>query len=281
MKQNSQAFKKFEVICISLLLALLALGISGCTGNRGFEIFPLNNQNVLTLSSDDIVRVMRRAGFSDNQILQYGEDLHLALSQYGALSALTGKRREALWEVSGAGRWRKTGQEGRGGQKGEPHGDWGDGILLEGDEIMPHFSVLNQLESIGWDYLSTGHSVQGHPLEPFRQELISQGLPDAQGVTRMRDGQEVSYAGMVICRQRPMTAGGVVFMTLEDESGFVNLVVWSTVFEKFRKIILSSTVLGVTGKLQSQDGVVHLIVDSCWKPSLSRPPSTKDSRDFH
>jgi error-prone DNA polymerase len=146
---------------------------------------------------------------------------------------------------------------------------------------MPEFSVLNQLESIGWDYLSTGHSVQGHPLEPFRQELVDQGLPDAQGVGRMQDREKVSYAGMVICRQRPMTAGGVVFMTLEDESGFVNLVVWSTVFEKFRKIILSSTVLGVTGKLQSQDGVVHLIVDSCWKPTLSRLLSTKDSRDFH
>ena len=78
-----------------------------------------------------------------------------------------------------------------------------------------------------------------------------------------------------------MTAGGVVFMTLEDESGFVNLVVWANVFEKFRKIILSGTVLGVTGNLQSHDGVVHLIVESCWKPSLSRPPSSKNSRDFH
>jgi len=201
-----------------------------------------------------------------------------ALSQCGALSGITGRRRDALWEVSGAGRWRDS--ERWGGGQDEPRDDRGDGFLLKGEEVMPDFSVLNQLESIGWDYLSTGHSVHGHPLEPFRKELIDQGLPDAQGVGRMQDGEEVSYAGMVICRQRPMTAGGVVFMTLEDESGFVNLVVWSTVFEKFHKIILSSTVLGVTGKLQSQDGVVHLIVDSCWKPTLSRSPSTKDSRDF-
>jgi error-prone DNA polymerase len=201
-----------------------------------------------------------------------------ALSQCGALGGLAGKRREALWEISGAGRWRNSGR--RGGGRDEPQDDGVEELLLKGDETMPDFSVLNQLESIGWDYLSTGHSVQGHPLEPFRQELVDQGLPDAQGVGRMQDGEEVSYAGMVICRQRPMTAGGVVFMTLEDESGFVNLVVWSTVFEKFRKIILSSTVLGVTGKLQSHDGVVHLIVDSCWKPTLSRLPSTKNSRDF-
>jgi error-prone DNA polymerase len=185
----------------------------------------------------------------------------------------------ALWEVSGAGRWRSTGNSRREKRAQQEGGE--EVSLLKGEEIMPDFSVLNQLESIGWDYLSTGHSVEGHPLEPFRQELNAHGLPDAQTVGRMQDGEEVSYAGMVICRQRPMTAGGVVFMTLEDESGFVNLVVWSTVFEKFRKIILASTVLGVTGKLQSHDGVVHLIVDSCWKPTLSRLPSSKGSRDFH
>jgi error-prone DNA polymerase len=192
---------------------------------------------------------------------------------------LVGKRREALWEVSGAGRWNNSEHARRDEDERDAAED--QRPLLKGEEIMPDFSVLNQLESIGWDYLSTGHSVQGHPLEPFRQELADQGLPDAQSVAGMPDGQKVSYAGLVICRQRPMTAGGVVFMTLEDESGFVNLVVWSTVFEKFRRIILASSVLGVTGKLQSHDGVVHLIVDSCWKPRLSRPPSGKNSRDFH
>jgi error-prone DNA polymerase len=255
-------------------------------------------------------RLPERAGNNglsvDDFVIQTGidEGALAALSQCGALSGITGRRRQALWEVSGAGRWRNPElQRKPGGSSQEDAGaEWGGGeapsagvprpgipqtgklrtgILLEGEEAMPDFSVLNQLESIGWDYLSTGHSVQGHPLEPFRQELIAQGLPDAQGVGRMQDGEEISYAGMVICRQRPMTAGGVVFMTLEDESGFVNLVVWSRVFEKFRKIILSSTVLGVSGKLQSHDGVVHLIVGSCWKPALSRLPSTKDSRDFH
>jgi len=201
-----------------------------------------------------------------------------ALSQCGALSGLAGRRRAALWGISGAGRWRSAGNSRR-AKSPRKEGD-GEASLLKGEEVMPDFSVLNQLESIGWDYLSTGHSVEGHPLEPFRQELNARGLPDAQAVGRLQDGEEVSYAGMVICRQRPMTAGGVVFMTLEDESGFVNLVVWSAVFEKFRKTILASTVLGVTGKLQSHDGVVHLIVDSCWKPTLSRLPSTKDSRDF-
>ena len=102
MKQNSHRLRNFNVIFISLLLVILASGLSGCTGNRGFELFPLNNQqNVLTLSSDDIVRVMRRAGFSDNQILQYGEDLHLALAQYGAAQIKIRKRLEAVFAING------------------------------------------------------------------------------------------------------------------------------------------------------------------------------------
>ena len=101
MKPISQRSKNIDVIFISLLLALLAFGLSGCVGNRGFEIFPVNNQNVLTLSSDDIVRVMRGAGFSDNQILQYGEDLHLALSQYGAAQIKIQRKLEAVFAING------------------------------------------------------------------------------------------------------------------------------------------------------------------------------------
>ena len=101
MKQNSQRLKKFNVIYISLLMTLLAFGLSGCVGNRGFETFPLNNQNTLTLSSDNIVRVMRRAGFTDNQILQHGEDLHLALSQYGAAQIKIQRKLMAVFAING------------------------------------------------------------------------------------------------------------------------------------------------------------------------------------
>lgn len=102
MKQNRQGLKNFDVICISLLLMLPAFGLGGCTGNRGFELYPVNNpQNVLTLSSDDIVRVMRRAGFSDNQILQHGEDLYLALAQYGAAQIKIRRRIEAVFAING------------------------------------------------------------------------------------------------------------------------------------------------------------------------------------
>src|SRR5207247_10706011 len=72
-----------------------------------------------------------------------------------------------------------------------------------------------------------------HPLEPMRASLAQQGLPDASSVATMKDGDNVRYAGLVICRRRPGTAGGVVFMTLEDETGFVNAVIWESVFQRY------------------------------------------------
>ena len=88
------------VIIVSLLLALLALGVVSCA-QRGFEVIPLSHQEVLTLSSDDIVRVMRRAGFSDNQILEYGTDLHDALSRSGAAQIKIDKRLQAVFAING------------------------------------------------------------------------------------------------------------------------------------------------------------------------------------
>ncbi|MFB0553060.1 MAG: hypothetical protein ACETWQ_07065 [Phycisphaerae bacterium] len=88
------------VFIVSLLLALLAFGVVSCA-QRGFEVIPLNHQEVLTLSSDDIVRVMRRAGFSDNQILEYGTDLHDALSRSGAAHIKIDKRLQAVFAING------------------------------------------------------------------------------------------------------------------------------------------------------------------------------------
>jgi len=88
------------VIIVSLLLALLAFGVVSCA-QRGIQVVPLSNRNVLTLSSDDIVRVMRQAGFSDNQILEYGTDLHDALSHSGAAQIRIRKRLEAVFAING------------------------------------------------------------------------------------------------------------------------------------------------------------------------------------
>lgn len=77
-------------------------------------------------------------------------------------------------------------------------------------------------------------------------------------MTTMKDGENVRYIGLVICRQRPGTAGGVVFMTLEDETGFVNVVVWESIFQRYSVLAKTVGFLGITGTLQVEHGVVHL-----------------------
>jgi error-prone DNA polymerase len=100
-------------------------------------------------------------------------------------------------------------------------------------------------------------------------------------VKRGGNGQRIDYVGIVICRQQPGTASGVVFMTLEDETGFVNLVIWRQVFAQYGQILKTQSLLGVTGRLQVQEGIVHLIADRVWAPALSRPIARVESRDFH
>src|SRR5262249_30269307 len=128
------------------------------------------------------------------------------------------------------------------------------------------------------------HSTRGHPLAPLRGELRARRWPDARTVSRGRDGQRIEYVGIVICRQQPGTASGVVFMTLEDETGFVNLVVWAQVFAQYGKVVRTTALLGVTGRVQVQEGIVHLIAEQAWVPKLSRAVAEVadiESRDFH
>jgi DNA polymerase III alpha subunit len=190
--------------------------------------------------------------------------MHSALAEAGALGALRGERRDALWQVAG---WVR--------RQDEPLALGGD---VHGDA---RFAKLSKFDEINWDYTTSDHSTRGHPLGPLRGELRARGWPEARAVAKFRDGQRLDYVGIVICRQQPGTASGVVFMTLEDETGFVNLVVWARVFEEYAAVIRTTSLLGVTGKLQIQEGVVHLIAERVWQPELSRPVVDVDSRDFH
>jgi error-prone DNA polymerase len=97
----------------------------------------------------------------------------------------------------------------------------------------------------------------------------------------MSNGERINYVGLVICRQRPGTAGGVVFMTLEDETGFVNVVVWESVFQRYAVLAKTVSFLGITGMLQVEDGVVHLVAEKFWRPEVKFKPTGAPSRDFH
>lgn len=115
----------------------------------------------------------------------------------------------------------------------------------------------------------------------LRHALRTRGIPDATEVHRRGDGDAVRYVGMVICRQRPGTASGVTFFTLEDETGFVNVVVWKRVFDQHAALAKTAALLGVSGEIQRADGVIHLVAKSLWVPDVVLAEDTHRSRDFH
>jgi error-prone DNA polymerase len=119
-------------------------------------------------------------------------------------------------------------------------------------------------------------------MERHRDALTREGWPDAAGVAALPNGARVRYVGMVICRQRPGTASGVTFFTLEDEAGFVNLVVWRRVFEQYAFVGRTAALLEATGTLQRADGVAHIVVDTLAIPTfLAHSEGHARSRDFH
>ena len=185
------------------------------------------------------------------------------LAEAGAFARFEGERRAALWEAQDLGRMPPS------------------ALPIAPCEPRLDFEPLSDFETIAWDYRFSAHSTHGHPLAPLRGALTSRRLPDARAVAAMPDGRRVRYAGLVICRQRPGTASSVTFMTLEDETGFVNVVVWKRVFDEHAVLARTASFLGVTGKLQSESGVVNIVAEALWAPEiLARPPSA-GSRDFH
>ncbi len=184
------------------------------------------------------------------------------LAESGSFECFGLSRRDALWQVQGLG-----------------HGTLALPFELETEDLS--FKELSKLESIKWDYETSFHSSRGHPLETIRAELTKLDLPSAKMLRGKKDGSYVHYAGMVICRQRPMTAAGVIFMTLEDETGFANLILWPSVYEEHRIKVKSIAFLGVSGRLQNKHNVTHLVVDKLWHPKMKFLLPDAKSRNFH
>ena len=193
--------------------------------------------------------------------LDRGDLSHLASAD--ALASLAGHRREALWStlaVDAATRLEL------------PAGTAPDGVLLaaptEGQEIIG-------------DYAATGLTLRRHPLALLRGKLQAMRMKTAQEVFEARHGQLVRTSGIVTCRQRPATASGVMFVTLEDETGYVNLVVWNSIADEQRKPLLGSRLLGVFGKVQKQGLVVHVIARRFQDLTALLGNLKTSSHDFH
>ncbi|HEV7880922.1 OB-fold nucleic acid binding domain-containing protein, partial [Bradyrhizobium sp.] len=130
------------------------------------------------------------------------------------------------------------------------------------DEHAPPLPLMPLSEQVVADYQTIRLSLKGHPMEFLRPMFMKEGVIPCEAVSHANDSQRVRCAGVVLVRQRPGSAKGVVFMTLEDETGIANIVVWPKVMERFRKEVMGARLVLIEGVIQSSpEKVVHLVAD--------------------
>jgi error-prone DNA polymerase len=149
------------------------------------------------------------------------------------------------------------------------------------DELPPPLPGLSPAEEVIHDYRCQGLSLRGHPLAPLRNLLEEQHVVTAAALQELKAERRYRVAGLVLVRQRPSTAKGITFMTLEDETGTANLIVRLPVWERYRRVGREARAVIATGLLQKQDGVIHLIVDRLQDLTNELPELGHVSRDFH
>jgi len=185
-----------------------------------------------------------------------------ALAAAGALAGIAGHRHRAAWDVQGI----------------EPATPLG--LATDREEGLPLLRAPSEGEDIVADYRTFGLTLGRHPLALLRTRLESGGWITAEAVAGLPDGTPVRTGGIVVTRQRPGPAGGVVFATLEDETGYVNLVIWSRIADAHRKVLLDARLLGVDGRLQRAGEVRHIVVDRLEDRSALLGALAAPSRDF-
>jgi error-prone DNA polymerase len=189
-----------------------------------------------------IEQVVQRTGLRRDELT--------TLADIGALNAFTNERRSALWQVERAIR-----------PAGQLYEDRGSGIGERGSEIGDQGSplpVMDAHDRLRADYAGTRLTIGPHPMSLRRDDLALRGVLRAVDLPAARDGRRVRVAGMVITRQRPGTAKGFVFLTLEDETGISNVIVRPDLFDRERVTVIDTPFLLVEGVLQQQDGVLSV-----------------------
>jgi error-prone DNA polymerase len=171
------------------------------------------------------------------------------LAEADAFASTGLSRRDALWAVKGL--------------KGEAKVD-AQAPLLAGLPLFEDAVALPAMglpQQVAEDYRTTSLSLKAHPCGFFRPMLSELGAVPAERLAGIKNGRRVSVGGLVLIRQRPGTAKGVVFLTLEDETGVANAVVWKDCFDAHRRTVMSASFLVVHGKVQAADGVIHVVAE--------------------
>ncbi|WP_207425179.1 error-prone DNA polymerase [Pedobacter sp. SYSU D00535] len=201
----------------------------------------------------DVLVAGRGTGYKSIAALRDAGVPHAALERLADADAFRScglDRRQALWEVSALHDRPVALFE------GQPSAS-----SLETQISLP---LMSMPEHVVHDYATTALSLKAHPLSFIREKLRLLHILSSKEINDVKDGTLVKAAGLVLVRQRPGTAGGVCFITIEDETGFTNLVVFQSLFEKYRKEILGAKLLMVEGKLQREGQVIHVIAKRCF-----------------
>jgi error-prone DNA polymerase len=131
------------------------------------------------------------------------------------------------------------------------------------------------------DYRSVGLTLRRHPVSFLRSDLAARRIVRCADLATIRDGQRVEVAGIILVRQRPGSAKGVLFVTIEDETGHANLILWSSVFEAYRPLVLAASMIACRGKLQQESGVIHVVAEHLTDLSgLLRSVGERDDQPF-
>ena len=202
------------------------------------------------------------------------------LADADAFRSMNHDRRVALWQVSTKDHQTKSLFNGK--------------LAKPSSEENIKLPEMSLSEHVVHDYSSMSLSLKAHPVSFLREQLSQLRVLSSADLKKGKDGDNVKVAGLILVRQRPGTASGICFITLEDETGTSNLVVWQDLFNKYRKEIIQSRLLMVEGKLQIEGEVIHVIVKRCFNISkllaklgpnsndvstLARPDETSSNYD--
>ncbi|MEN9727303.1 MAG: polymerase, partial [Pseudomonadota bacterium] len=212
-----------------------------------------------------LVQARKAGAFRDVQdlCLRAGLDAKARglLAEAGALRGLAGHRHRAHWAAAGV-------------EASRP-------LLAAAPEQDVRLPVPSEAANLLADYASLGFTLGRHPLEILRARLKARRCLSSQALRALTHGTPVRHAGLVTSRQRPSTANGTTFLTLEDEHGMVNVIVWRSLYEQQRRVLLESRLLCVEGRVESADGVQHLVASRLHDLSALLGELDVRARDFH
>ncbi len=235
--------------------------------------------------ADQLVR-HRKDGYDSVRDLYFRSGIDMksleVLANADAFRSIGLDRRDALWAVRGL-----MGQDGKRGALEElplfsRFAEEKEALQRETEMQLPKMPLGQHVVE---DYHSLRLSLKAHPFSFLRPDLKKQGIAPAKSLPNYTTGKLINIAGLVLVRQRPGSASGVIFLTLEDETGTMNAIVWPKTFEIYRRLILASPAIQITGELQNEDGVIHIITKhledlspQLWDILEERKPETSPSR---